>query len=129
MYEKLLTLDEKCTFYTNIDKVELFSVPHDKIAPLIRRRFDYAKDQETRRFKTTPKKIGPGTKLESKDELFDLNEVKVSLLGKDFAHRFEISNTLCIQIFHSWIRGVPEYFRSFAFIPDIEIILTTTPKR
>ena len=39
-----------------------------KIAQLIRRRFDYAKDQETRRFKTTPKKFGPDSKLESKDE-------------------------------------------------------------
>ena len=77
MYEKLLTSDEKCTFYTNIDKVELFSVPHAKIARLIRRRFDYATDQETRRFKTTPKKFGPDTKLESKDEFSDLNEVKV----------------------------------------------------
>ena len=77
MYEKLLTSDEKCTFYANIDKVELFSVPHAKIAPLIRRHLDYAKDQETRRFKTKPKKIGPDTKLESKDVFFDLNEVKV----------------------------------------------------
>ena len=46
MYEKLLASDEKCTFYTNIDKVELFNVLHAKIAPLVRRRFDYAKDQD-----------------------------------------------------------------------------------
>ena len=39
-----------------IDKVELFNVLNAKIAPLIRRRFDYTKDQETRRFKTTLKK-------------------------------------------------------------------------
>ena len=67
MYEKLLASDEKCTFYTNIAKVELFNVLQTKIAPLIKRRFDYAKDQKTRRFKTTPKKFGPDTKLESKD--------------------------------------------------------------
>ena len=46
MYEKLLASEEKCTFYTNIDKVELFNVLHAKIAPLVRRRFDYAKDQD-----------------------------------------------------------------------------------
>ena len=48
MYEKLLASDKKCAFYTNINKVELFIVLHAKTAPLIRRRFDYAKDQETR---------------------------------------------------------------------------------
>ena len=48
MYEKLLASDEKCAFYTNINKFELFIVLHAKTAPLIRRRFDYAKDQETR---------------------------------------------------------------------------------
>ena len=130
MYEKLLASDEKCTIYTNIDKVELFNVLHSKIAPLIRRRFDYVKDQETRRFKTTPKKFGPDTKLESKDEfLLTLMKLRLGLLGKDIAHRFGISNTLCTQIFHSWIRGMAEYFRSFVFMPDIETILATTPKR
>ena len=48
MYEKLLASDKKCAFYTNINKVELFIVLHAKTAPLIRRRFDYVKDQETR---------------------------------------------------------------------------------
>ena len=56
MYEKLLTTDEKCILYTNIDKVELFNVLNAKIAPLIRRRFYNTKDKETRRFKTTLKK-------------------------------------------------------------------------
>ena len=63
MYEKLLASDEKCAFYRNINKVELFIVLHAKTAPLIRRCFDYAKDQETRLFNTTPKKIGPDAKL------------------------------------------------------------------
>ena len=87
MHEKLLASDEKCTFYTNIDKVELFDVLHTKIAPLIRRRSDYAKDQENRRFKTTPKKFGAHTKLESKDEfLLTLMKLRLGLLGKDIAH-------------------------------------------
>ena len=95
MYEKLLASDEKCAFYTNINKVELFIVLHAKTAPLIRRRFDYAKDQETRRFKTTPKKFGPDSKLESKDEfLLTLMKLRFGLFDKDIAHRFGISNTL-----------------------------------
>ena len=100
MYEKLLASDAKCTFYTIIDKVELFNVLYAKIAPLIRRSFDYAKDQENRPFKTTPKRFGSDTKLESKYEfLVTLMKLRLGLLGKDIAHRFGISNTLWTQIF------------------------------
>ena len=56
-------------------------------------------------------------------------KLRLGLLSKDIAHRFGISNALCTQIFHSWIRRMAEYFRSFVFIPDIETILVTTPKR
>ena len=85
----------------------MFNVLHTKIAPLIRRHFDYAKDQETRQFKSTPKKFRPDTKLELKDEfLLTLMKLRLGLLGKDIAHRFGISNTLFTQIFHSWIRGM-----------------------
>ena len=87
MYEKLLVSDEKCTFYTNIDKVELFNVLHAKIAPLIRRSSNYAKDQEFRQVKSTSKKFGPDTKLKAKDEfLLTLIKLRFGLLGKDIAH-------------------------------------------
>ena len=46
MYENFLASDEKRTFYTNIDKVELFNVLHAEIAQFIRKRFDYAKDRD-----------------------------------------------------------------------------------
>ena len=36
-FEKLITSDENCLFYTNIDKIALFDLLHEKIAPLIRR--------------------------------------------------------------------------------------------
>ena len=116
IYEKLLASDKKCTFYTNIDKVELFNALHTKIAPFIRRRFDYAKDQETRQFKSTPKKFGSDIKLELKDKfLLTPMKLRLGLLGKDIAHQFRILNTFCTQIFHSWIRAIAEYFRSFVF--------------
>ena len=56
-------------------------------------------------------------------------KLRLGLPGKDISHRFGISNTLCTQIFRSWIRDMAEYSRSFAFIPYIQTILATTPKR
>ena len=56
-------------------------------------------------------------------------KLRLGPVGKDVAHRFGISNTLCTQIFHSWIRGMADNFRSFIFVPDIEKILAATPRR
>ena len=56
-------------------------------------------------------------------------KLRLGLPSKDISHRFGISNTLCTQMFHSWIRDMAEYSRSFVFIPDIQTILATTPKR
>ena len=56
-------------------------------------------------------------------------KLRLGPVGKGIAHRFGISNTLCTQIFHSWIRGMADNFRSFIFVPDIEKILATTPRR
>ena len=55
---------KNCKFYTNIDQTALFHKLHDKIAPLVMRRYRL-KDENTvtRGFKTTPKKMGPGRKL------------------------------------------------------------------
>ena len=36
-FEKLIKSDKNCLFYTNIDKIALFDLLHEKIAPLIRR--------------------------------------------------------------------------------------------
>ena len=56
IYDKLLS-QKNCKFYTNIDQTALFHKLHDKIAPLVMRRYRL-KDENTvtRGFKTTPKK-------------------------------------------------------------------------
>ena len=53
-------------------------------------------------------------------------KLRLGLLGKDIAHRFGISNTLCAQIFHSWMRGIAILI--IVFIADIEAILAATLK-
>ena len=71
------------------------------------------------------KKFEPDTKWESQDDfLLALMKLRLGLLGKDIAHRFGISNTLCTQIFHSWMRGIAILI--IVFIADIEAILAAT---
>ena len=43
--------------------------------------------------------------------------------------RFDVSEGLCSNIFKSWLRAIEEYFKAFVFIPDLEVILATTPDR
>ena len=128
-FEKLITSDKNCLFYTNIDKIALVDLLHDKIAPLIRRRSGTSDTREHRQFKSTPKKFGPDTKLSSKDEfLLTLMKLRLGILTADLTHQFGISGGLCTQIFYSWIRGMSEYLKSFIYMPDIETVLATSPK-
>ena len=102
-FEKLIKSDKNCLFYTNIDKIALFDLLHEKIAPLIRRRSGTTDTREHKQFKSTPKKFGPDTKLSSKD------------LTADLAHRFGIFGGLCTHMFYSRIRGMSEYLKSFIY--------------
>ena len=152
LYEKVLTLEGKikemenekkqpfwkkilssqnCSFLTNIDNIELFHTLHDKVAPLVRRRYRYKDEsQPTRLFQETPKKMGRERKLDSKDEfLLTFMKLRLGLLNQDLAQRFAISESLVTNIFHSWLRAMAEYLSAFVYMPDTEHILGTTPQR
>ena len=45
----------------------------------------------------------------------------------DLCVRFDGSEGLCSNIFKSWLRAMAEYFKAFVFIPDLEVVLATTP--
>ena len=78
-YWKKILSSQNCSFLTNIDSIELFHTLHDKVAPLVRRRYRYNDEsQPTRLFQETPKKMGRERKLDSKDE-FLLTFVKLRL--------------------------------------------------
>nr|XP_047130218.1 uncharacterized protein LOC124810063 [Hydra vulgaris] len=130
IFKKLLN-ENNCKFYTNIAQIELFHKLHDKIMPLIKRRLPQNSDNVCPRlFKLTPQKMGPKTKINSIDEfLLTLMKLRLGLLNKDLADRFGVSEGLCSKIFHSWIRGMSEYFKNFIFMPDMGAILATTPQR
>lgn len=129
-FEKTLT-DKNCNFYTNLKNVRLFNKLHDKIAPLVRRRYRAnIESQGKREFRVTPKKMGPERKLCSHDEfLLCLMKLRLGLLSMDLAQRFNISESLCSNIFHSWIRAMAEYLKSFVYIPDPGVLYATSPKR
>ena len=38
-----------------------------------------------------------------------------------------MSEGICSNIFKSWLGAMAEYFKVFVFIPDLEVILATTP--
>ena len=58
----------KKLYYTNIEKVEISYASHDKVATLIKTRSEQGMNREQRSFKTTPKNIGPDTKLLPKEK-------------------------------------------------------------
>ena len=124
--EKLLKDDKTCNFFTNLDTIQLFNALHEKISPLVCKRYSSSRttDQSRRHFKVTPQKMGRKRKLVSKDEfLLTLMKLRLGLLSTDLATRFNISEGLCSNIFHSWLRAMSEYLKSFVFIPDIEAVL------
>ena len=109
-FEKLIKSDKNCLFYTNIDKIALFDLLHEKIAPLIRRISGTTDTGNIGNSSPPPKKFGPDAKLSSKDEfLLTLMNLRLGLLTADLAHRFGISGGLCTQMFYSCIREMPEY--------------------
>ena len=68
-YWKKMLSSQNCSFLTNIDNIELFHTLHDKVVPLVRRRYRYKDEsQPTRLFQGTPKKMGRERKLDSKDQ-------------------------------------------------------------
>ena len=90
-------------FYTNIDKIALFDLLHEKIASLIRRRSGTTDTREHKHSSPHQKKFGPDTKLSSKD------------LTADLAQRLGIFGGLCTDIFYSRIRGMPQYLKAFIY--------------
>ncbi|MCP6362800.1 transposase family protein, partial [Klebsiella pneumoniae] len=60
-----------------------------------------------RKFTQSPKKFGPKRILKSKDEfLLTLMKLRLGCLNKDLADRFDISESLVCQIFHSWLTAM-----------------------
>ena len=71
LYEKLLSSDKSCDFYTGIKSIEEFNILHASVAPFVKRRWRGLKKTSTaiiRKYKSNSKSFGPKRKLCSKDE-------------------------------------------------------------
>ena len=111
--------------------MELVDKLHDVIAPLVPRKVRLPpENQEKQEFVTTPKNTGRKRKLPPKDEfLLTLMKLGLNLQRTDLFVRFDVSEGLCSNIFKLWLQTMAEYFKAFVFIPDLEVILATTPDR
>ena len=131
--DSLLKKDSDSQFYTGLDSLALFRNLHNFISPFVKRRWRGLKCVSTkvrRHFLKSPKKFGPKRKLKSEDEfLLTLMWLRLGLLRKDLADRFNISESLSSQIFNSWVTAMHKVLSHLVFWPSKEQIIATKPNR
>ena len=130
--ENVLKDDDSVNFFTGLPSKAVFEKLHLFIASLVNRRWKGVKGAalNIRKFTKEPRRFGPQRKLSSRAEfLLTLMRLRLGLLGKDLASRFNISESLCSRIFHAWLRACSKVFGSMVFIPDEETLIATKPKK
>lgn len=130
--DSLLQSDADINFFTGLPSKVVFLKLHKLIAPLVNRRWQGVKSTGSfiRKFAKEPCRFGPQRKLSSKAEfLMTLMRLRLGLLAKDLARRFDISESLCGRIFLTWLRASAKVFSSMIFIPDEETLIATKPKK
>ncbi|XP_053379793.1 uncharacterized protein LOC128548566 [Mercenaria mercenaria] len=106
--DSILKSDEDVNYFTGLPSKSVFEKFHKVIAPLVNRRWLGVKGglQHVRKFANEPSRFGPERKLSSRAEfLLTLMRLRLGLLGKDLAVRFDISESLCGRIFLAWLRA------------------------
>ncbi|XP_057305232.1 uncharacterized protein LOC130642165 [Hydractinia symbiolongicarpus] len=131
--ELLLNSDEDVMFYTGITSRILFDKLCSYITPYVKRKWRGLKETNitlVRKYKRTPNKSGPKSKLCVKDEfLLMLMKIRLGLLGQDLAQRFGISATISSRIFATWVKATASVLKSFVYFPDYGHIAATRPPR
>lgn len=130
---QLLTNDSDVDFYTGITSRLTFEKLHKIISSYVNTRWQgisHISTKVKRKFTKTPKRFGPERKLESKDEfLLTLMWLRLGLLKKDLASRFNISTTLCANIRNSWLSAMASALKCMVYMPPKEDIVATKPAR
>ena len=87
------------------------------------------KSSIVRRFKNSPKKIGPKSKLSGREFLLCLMKIRLGLLHKDLANQCLISKTLASRIFFTWVKATAAVLKSLVFVPKMENIVAFRPNK
>ncbi|XP_052285025.1 uncharacterized protein LOC127881311 [Dreissena polymorpha] len=131
--EKILKTDDDVQFYTGLANKSLFNKLHGFISPFVTRRWTgvMSMAKNVRKFKSTlSARFGPSRKVSSKGEfLMVLIKLRLGLLNKDLAKRFDISETLCSRIFFAWLRCASSILKSMIFMPEEEELISSKPQR
>ncbi|XP_065666922.1 uncharacterized protein LOC124813812 isoform X2 [Hydra vulgaris] len=129
---RILKTDSDCDFFTGVQTVAEFKSLHTIISPFVRRRWRGTKNTTTvtRKFKKVPKQFGPHRKLLSEDEfLLFLMKLRLGLLNRDLAERFNVSEALISSIISSWLKASSAVLSPIVYIPDKVNIINTRPGR
>jgi DDE superfamily endonuclease/Helix-turn-helix of DDE superfamily endonuclease len=129
----LLKSDSDIAFYTGIETKHIFQILHEFVAKLVRRRwrgFAYSHAMHGRKLLGSPKKFGPKPKLTSKEEfLLTLMKLRLGLLNRDLADRFNISSALCSKTIKTWLVAMRRSLGHLVFWPSKEQVTSTKPAR
>ncbi|KAH3817672.1 uncharacterized protein LOC127882181 [Dreissena polymorpha] len=130
--DNVLKTDDDVNFYTGFKSLTVFEKLHNIIAPLVNRRWLGVKayKSKVRNFKKEQARFGPLRKLSSRAEfLLMLMRLRLGLLGRDLANRFQISECLCGRIFHAWLKASAKVFSTTVFMPDEETLIGSKPRK
>lgn len=133
--DELLKTDGDTAFYTGIEQRGTFEKLHDFVARFVRRRwrgFQYSCSirRPARRSFRSPMKFGPQPKLTTKEEfMLTLMKLRLGLLNRDLAGRFNISTALCSKIVKTWLTAMRKTLGNLVFWPNKEQIIATKPAR
>ena len=119
--ENKIKTDAKMRFYTGIASVALFNTIFTLIKPYISHMTYWKGSKHAIRILKRTGRIKMPTSLNPYDE-FLLILMRLRLLNKDFADRFNISPTKSSFIFTTWIKLLSKLFKNLvAWLPREEI--------
>ena len=131
--DRILKNDSDVLFFTGLDFRAIFLKLHEFVVPFVKRCWKglhQVSKTVKRQFTASPKKFGPSRKLSSNDELLlTLMQLRLGLLNRDLANRFQISPTLCSQIFNGWLTALSQTISSVIYWAPKEVVHETKPPR
>ena len=130
--QRIIKTDKDVLFYTGIKSKALFDKFFEYTKPLVKRKWrgPSVKGSIVRRFKNSPKKIGPKLNFSGREEfLLCLMNIRFGLLHENLADRFSISKTLATRIFSTWVKAKAPVLKPLVFVTKMENIVVSRPNK